>query len=51
MEIKPTKIIKGQGLEKMLAKSNEKNLNIGYTGIITSVLDKLEHHSWYVDIC
>jgi hypothetical protein len=50
MEIKPTRIIKGQGLAKMLAKGNEKALNIGYADIIASVLDKLEHYSWFVDI-
>lgn len=50
MEIKSITIIKGQCLTKMLDEGNEKALNTGYTNIIASILDKMEHHSWYADI-
>ena len=30
LEIKPTKLIKGQGLAKMLAENNEKDLGLDY---------------------
>jgi len=30
LEIKPAKLVKGQGLEKLMAKSNCKSLNINY---------------------
>jgi hypothetical protein len=53
LEIRPTKLIKGQGLAKMLTKSNEKAL-----GMVNQVnneewhpnLLKLEQVDWYTDI-
>ena len=53
MEIRPTKLIKGQGLAKMLTESNEKAL-----GMVNQInneewhpnLLKLEQVDWYTDI-
>jgi hypothetical protein len=53
LEIKPTKLIKGQGLARMLAESNEKAL-----GMVCQInneefppnLLKLEQVEWYTDI-
>jgi hypothetical protein len=50
MEIRPTKMIKGQSLAKMIDEGNEKALNIDCVDVITFVLEKLEHHSLYSDI-
>jgi hypothetical protein len=53
LEIKPTKLIKGQGLARMLTESNEK-----YLDMVNQInneewhpnLLKLEHVEWYKDI-
>jgi hypothetical protein len=53
LEIRPTKLIKGQGLAKMLTESNEKAL-----GMVNQInneewyhnLLKLEQVDWYTDI-
>ena len=55
LEIKPTKLIKGQGLAQMLTEGNEKALGlinqISQTGQdMFSELRKLEQHEWYSDI-
>jgi hypothetical protein len=48
MEIKPTKLVKGQGLAKMLTKGNERILGVeGDSDMVYTVLDDLEHHHWY----
>jgi hypothetical protein len=44
LEIRPTKLIKGQGLAKLLAEGNEKFLDINV------VLEDLEKNEWYNDI-
>jgi hypothetical protein len=55
LEIKPTKLIKGQGLAQMLTEGNEQALNLvcqnsqaGPT--LSPELQKLEQHEWYADI-
>jgi len=44
LEIRPTKLVKGQGLVKLLAKGNERALDINV------VLDDLENNEWSGDI-
>jgi len=46
LEIKPTKIIKGQGLAKVLIEGNERAINIGCPSMISTILEELEHHDW-----
>ena len=55
LEIKPTKLIKGQGLAKMLTQGNEKALGIichnsDPEQSVSDKLQRLEQHSWYTDI-
>jgi hypothetical protein len=62
LEIKPTKLVKGQGLAKILAESNCKALRVNFINIDsknqqTEIVDKdshvsrnLEECSWYKDI-
>jgi hypothetical protein len=52
LEIKPTKLIKGQGLAQMMVEGNEVSLGMKEDPchMISIVLEKLEHHDWYVDI-
>jgi hypothetical protein len=50
LEIKPTKIIKGQGLAKMLAESNEEAIEMGEKEQINIVISELEGDEWYLDI-
>jgi hypothetical protein len=65
LEVKPTKIIKGQGLAKLLAESNLKALGINQlqqtegfleidkldaTAPITEIQDKFSTSAWYRDI-
>jgi hypothetical protein len=47
LKIRPTKLVKGQGLAKMLAKGNEKALNVNMVSVF---LDNLEKHERYMDI-
>ena len=52
LEIKPTKLIKGQGIEKMLTQGNEKALGIicqnNYPKqSVSDELQRLEKHPWY----
>ena len=52
LEIKPTKLIKGQGLSKMLTQGNEKALGIicqksGLEQSVSDELQRLEQHPWY----
>ena len=54
LEIKPTKLIKGQGLAKMLTQGNEEALGIvcqneETTPSMPPELQRLNHH-WYSDI-
>jgi hypothetical protein len=53
MEIIPTKLVKGQGLAKMIIEKNKKALKMDKEEIpkmVVVVLDELEVHEWYVDI-
>lgn len=52
IEIRPTKLIKGQRLAQMLTGVNEKVLGLGEASpqMISAVLDTLEQHEWYSDI-
>jgi hypothetical protein len=55
LEIKPTKLIKGQGLAQMLTEGNEQVLDLVCQNsqsrpALSSELQKLEQHQWYADI-
>jgi hypothetical protein len=55
LEIKPTKLVKGQGLAQMLTEGNEQALDIvcqnSQPGLVLSAkLQELEQHQWYLDI-
>src|SRR5713226_4837342 len=55
LEIKPTKLIKGQGLAKMLTQGNEKALgmicqNNNPEQSVSDELQRLEQQLWYSDI-
>ena len=59
LEIKPTKLIKGQGLEKLMAQSNLRSLDINLIaamsenedeGFLFSVSDIFLQSPWYSDI-
>jgi len=40
LEIKPTKLVKGQGLSRMLAQGNKKDLNFNMVSIVLNNLEK-----------
>jgi transposase InsO family protein len=50
LEIKPTKIIKGQGLAQMLTESNQEAIQMGESEQINVMISELEHDEWYSDI-
>jgi hypothetical protein len=50
LEIKPTKIIKGQGLAQMLVESNQEAIQMGESEQINVMISELEHDEWYSDI-
>jgi hypothetical protein len=55
LEIKPTKLIKGQGLDQMLTEGNEQALDLICQNsqprpALSPKLQKLEQHEWYADI-
>jgi hypothetical protein len=50
LEIKPTKIIKGQGLAQMLTESNQVAIQMGESEKINVMISELEHDKWYSDI-
>ena len=57
LEIKPTKLIKGQGLDKMMTNSNYDSLKINFIFYISSgpssylhVVKDLSLSPWYGDI-
>jgi ribonuclease HI/transposase InsO family protein len=55
LEIKPTKLIKGQGLAQMLTTGNEQALdlvcqNSEHSPALSPELQRLEQHEWYADI-
>jgi phenylpyruvate tautomerase PptA (4-oxalocrotonate tautomerase family) len=50
LEIKPSKIIKGQGLAKMLTTSNREAIEMGDKEQINVVVSEIEDDEWYSDI-
>ena len=50
LEIKTTKIIKGQGLAQMLTESNEEPIKMGENEQVNMVVSELEHEEWYSNI-
>jgi hypothetical protein len=50
LEIKPTKIVKGQGLSQMLTESNEEAIQMGESEQVNVVVSELEHDEWYSNI-
>jgi hypothetical protein len=52
LEIRPTKLIKGQGLSQMMAEGNEVSLGMKEEPcpVIFVVIQELEQHYYYVDI-
>jgi hypothetical protein len=50
LEIKPTKIIKGQGLAQILTERNQEAIQMGESEQINVMISELEHDEWYSDI-
>jgi hypothetical protein len=50
LEIKPTKIIKGQGLDQMLTESNQEAIQMGENEQVNMMINELEHDEWYSNI-
>jgi len=50
LEIKPTKIVKGQGLAQMLIESNQEAIQLRESEQINVVVSELEHDEWYSDL-
>ena len=58
IEIKPTKLIKGQGLAKLMAESNDQALHINFIGalddqeemVTPQISEPFTHSPWYADI-
>jgi hypothetical protein len=53
LEVKPTKLVKGQGLAQMLIEGNEQALGIvcqSSSPVVSTMLQRLEQHDWYSDI-
>jgi hypothetical protein len=50
LEIKPTKIVKGQGLSQMLTESNQETIQMGEKEQINMVVSEIEHDDWHSDI-
>jgi hypothetical protein len=43
LEMKPTNIIKGQGLAQMLTKNNEESIQMGENEQVNMIVSELEH--------
>jgi hypothetical protein len=50
LEIKPTKIIKGQGLEKMMTETNQEAIEVGQKERVNIIVSEIENNEWYLDI-
>jgi hypothetical protein len=50
LEIKPTKIVKGQGLAQMLIERNQEAIHMGESEQLRMVVSELEHDEWYSNI-
>jgi hypothetical protein len=49
LEIKPTKIVKGQVLARMLTERNQEDIQMGESEQINMVISELKHDEWYSD--
>jgi hypothetical protein len=50
LDIKPTKIIKGKGLEKMMTESNQEAIEVGEKEQVNIVISEIKNYEWYMDI-
>jgi hypothetical protein len=50
LEINPSKIIKGQGLAKMLTEGNQEAIEVGEKEQVNVVISETENDKWYSDI-
>jgi hypothetical protein len=50
LEIKPSKIIKGKGLAKMLTERNQEAIEIGEKEQINIIVSEIENNEWYSDV-
>ena len=50
LKLKPTKIIKAQGLARILTESNQEAIQMGESEQINVAVNELEHDQWYSDI-
>jgi hypothetical protein len=50
LEIKPSKIIKGKGLAKMLTEKNQEVIDMGEREQINVMAREIENDEWYSDI-
>jgi hypothetical protein len=50
LDIKPTKIVKGQGLAQMLTGRNKKAIQMKENEQVNVVVSELEYNEWYFDI-
>jgi hypothetical protein len=50
LEIKPSKIIKGKGLAKMLTEKNQEVIDMGEREQINVMVREIENDEWYSDI-
>jgi hypothetical protein len=50
LEIKPTKIIKGKGLEKMMTESNQEAIEVGENEQVNIIISEIENNEWYSDV-
>jgi hypothetical protein len=50
LEIKPAKIVKGQGLARMLTERNKQAIQMGESEQISVVVSEIENDEWYSNI-
>jgi hypothetical protein len=50
LEIKPIKIIKGQGMENMMTERNHEAIEVGQKDQFNIVMSEIENNEWYSDI-
>jgi hypothetical protein len=50
LDIKPTKIIKGQGLKKIMTERNQEAIEVGEKEQVNIVISDNENNEWYSDI-
>jgi hypothetical protein len=47
LEIKPSKIIKGKGLAKMMTERNQEAIEVGEKEQINIIVSEIENNEWY----